>query len=70
MNMVGAVLRELAGLFVDDGSLALQIVAIVILAAISATLIPEAPFATGCILLFGCLGVLFINVLRTGQRSV
>jgi hypothetical protein len=69
MNMVGAVLRELAGLFVDDGSLALQIVAIVVLATISATLVPEAPFAAGCILLLGCLVVLFMNVVRAGQRS-
>jgi hypothetical protein len=69
MNIVGAVLRELAGLFVDDGSLALQIVAIVVLAAISATLVLEAPFAAGCILLLGCLGVLFMNVVRAAQRS-
>ena len=32
MNTVGAVLRELAGLFVEDGSLALEIVAVVVLA--------------------------------------
>jgi hypothetical protein len=62
MNTVGAVLRELAGLFVEDGSLALEIVAVVVLAEISAALIPDVPLAAGAILLFGCLGVLLANV--------
>jgi hypothetical protein len=62
MNMLRAVFRELIGVFVDDGSLALEIVAVVALAAISATLIPDVPLAAGTILLFGCLGVLLANV--------
>jgi hypothetical protein len=62
MNMLRAVFLELIGLFVDDGSLALEIVAVVALAAISATLIPDVPLAAGTILLFGCLGVLLANV--------
>jgi hypothetical protein len=64
MNMVGAVLRELTGLFVDDGLLALEIVAVVLLSAASATLIPGVPLAAGAILLFGCLAVLLANVGR------
>jgi len=68
MNMLGAVFRELIGLFVDDGSLALEIVAVVALAAISATLIPDVPLAAGPILLFGCLGVLLANVARAARR--
>ena len=62
MNILGAVFRELIGLFVDDGALALEIVAVVVLAAISANLIPDVPLAAGAILLFGCLGVLLANV--------
>ncbi len=61
-------LRELAGLFVDDGALALAIIAVVVVAAIVAMLIPEVPLAAGAILLFGCLGVLLSNVARPGQR--
>ena len=61
-------LRELAGLFVDDGALALAIIAVVVLAAIVAMLVPEVPLAAGAILLFGCLGVLLSNVARQGQR--
>jgi uncharacterized membrane protein YdjX (TVP38/TMEM64 family) len=61
-------LRELARLFVDDGALALAIIAIVALAGIVAMLIPDVPLAAGAILLFGCLGVLLSNVARAGQR--
>jgi hypothetical protein len=68
MSTLVAVLRELAGLFVDDGSLALEILAVVLLAGTSATLIPDVPLAAGGILLLGCLGVLFTNVTRAGRR--
>jgi len=68
MSMLGAVLRELLGLFVDDGALALEIVAVVIVGAISAALIPGVPLVAGAILLFGCLGVLMANVARAARR--
>jgi hypothetical protein len=68
MSMLGAVLRELSGLFVDDGSLALQIVGVVVLAALSEILIPDIQMAAGGILLLGCLGVLLANVARAGER--
>lgn len=68
MNTLGAVLRELVGLFVDDGSLALAILAVVVFAGVLATLMPEFPLAAGAILLFGCLGVLLANVTRAAQR--
>ena len=68
MNALGAVFRELAGLFVDDGSLALEIVTVVVLAALSAKLIPEVPLVAGGILLLGCVGVLFANVATAARR--
>jgi hypothetical protein len=68
MITLANVWRELAGLFVDDGALALAIVAIVVLAAIMATLMPDVPLAAGAILLFGCLGVLLSNAVRAGRR--
>jgi len=64
MSMLVAVFRELTGLFVDDGSLVLAILAIVVLASILAELVPGFSLATGAILLFGCLGVLLENVAR------
>ena len=68
MIILASVWRELAGLFVDDGALALAIVAVVLLAGILATLMPDIPLAAGAILLFGCLGVLFSNAVKARQR--
>jgi hypothetical protein len=68
MTVLVNVLRELAGLFVDDGALAFAILAVVVVAGIVATLVPEIPLAAGAILLFGCLGVLLLNVARAGRR--
>jgi hypothetical protein len=62
------VLRELAGLFVDDGALALAIIAIVVLAGIVALLMPDVPLAAGAILLFGCLAALLSSVARADRR--
>jgi hypothetical protein len=68
VNALIAVFRELTGLFVDDGALALAILTVVLLAGASATLMPDAPLAAGAILLFGCLGVLLANVARARLR--
>ena len=65
MNELGAVLRTVIGLFVDDGAFALSIIAVVLLAALSATLMPDVPLAAGAILLVGCLGALLVNVVRS-----
>jgi len=68
MIMLANVFRELAGLFVDDGALALAIVAIVAIAGITAALMPDVPLANGAILLFGCLGALFSSAIRACRR--
>ena len=67
MKAVASVFRELAGLFVDDGWLALTILAVIALAGIFSTLLPAIPLAAGAILLFGCLGALIVNVARAIQ---
>jgi hypothetical protein len=54
-------------LFVDDGALALAILGVV-LASIVAALMPDARLAAGAVLLLGCLGVLFANVMKATQR--
>jgi hypothetical protein len=63
-----AVLRELLGLFVDDRAFALAIVAVVVAAGAVALFVPAAPWLTGAILLFGCLGVLAGNVMSVRRR--
>jgi hypothetical protein len=62
-----SILREVVGLFVDDGSLALAILAVVALAAVLAVLAPGAPLAAGAVLVLGCLGVLLANTLRASR---
>ena len=64
MTALTNVLRELAGLFVDDGALALVIMAVVVLAGVVATLLPEVPLVAGGILLFGCLAALLSSAAR------
>ena len=53
MNMLVAVFRELTGLFIDDGSLALAILGVVLLSAFVVSVMPSVPMAGGGVLLFG-----------------
>jgi hypothetical protein len=69
MSALLAVLRELAGLFVDDGSLVLAILGVVVLAAIVAMLAPQMALAAGAVLLLGCLGVLVLNAVSAARRA-
>ena len=69
MSTLRTVFRELFGLFVDDGWLALEIIAVVMLAALSAALLPDLQLVAGALLLFGCLAVLLANVTITGRRE-
>ena len=68
MSAVAAVFRAVVGLFVDDGSLALAIVAVIVAATALARLLPGSPLAAGAVLLFGCLGVLLINANGAARR--
>jgi hypothetical protein len=68
MSAIAAIVRELIGLFVDDGALALAIVAVVVAAGVAAAFAPAAAWASGGILLFGCLGVLVVNVMTAKRR--
>jgi hypothetical protein len=61
------VIRELIGLFVDDGVLAIAILGVVAFAALVAAAVPGMPLAAGAILVLGCPGVLLINILRASR---
>ena len=61
-------LRELAGLFVDDGRLALMIGAVVVFAGIVTLFFPDIPLVAGAILLFGSLATLIVSVARSDGR--
>ena len=69
MKAMMKVFTELVGLFVDDGWLAVEIIGVVAVTALVAALAPHGPVAAGIVLLVGCLGVLFGNVMRTRQNG-
>jgi len=69
MTMLVSASRMLVGLFVDDGSLALAILVIVLLSWIFSTLMPEMSLAAGAMILVGCLSVLFANVIKAARRA-
>jgi hypothetical protein len=62
------ILRELIGLFVDDGALALALIGTIAIATLAALLPPAGPIAAGIVLVAGSLGTLVLNVLRTARR--
>ncbi|TMH83001.1 MAG: hypothetical protein E6H47_13335 [Betaproteobacteria bacterium] len=61
MKMLAGIARELIGLFVDDGMLAVALIAVIVIAAIVASLTPGT--TAGVVLLAGSLFVLFANVM-------
>lgn len=68
MTIPATASRMLLGLFVDDGSLALAILVVVLLSWIFVTLIPDMPLGAGAVLLIGCLVVLLANVIKAARR--
>jgi hypothetical protein len=67
MTRLAAALRALLGLFVEDGGLALAILAIVAVAGLIAVLLPGMPLAAGTVLLLGCPAALFVNVIKAAR---
>jgi len=68
MSGLLGLLREIAGLFVDDGRLALAILGVVLAAAIVSATMPGTPIAAGAVLLVGCLAALLVNVFIASRR--
>jgi hypothetical protein len=64
MTAPAAILRELWGLFVDDGTLAAVLIVWVGVMAAASTGLPFAHGWQAPILLLGCLAILVENVLR------
>jgi hypothetical protein len=69
MKTLIAILREVAGLFVDDGSLAFAILAVVGIAIFLAIVLKASALAVGLVLLCGSAAVLIENVMRTVRRN-
>lgn len=68
MSTLVLIVRELVGLFIDDGSLAIAIVVVVTLAVMFAGV--DAPaLVTGGVLFFGCLIAVLENILRAARKN-
>jgi hypothetical protein len=68
MNILVTASQTLVGLFVDDGSLAVAILVIVLASGIFSILMPDMPLVAGAMLLIGCLAALFANVMKAAQE--
>ena len=68
MSLIRSIVRELFGLFVDDGAFALLILLTVAVAALIALALPGMQALAGALLLFGCLALLFFSATRAGAR--
>lgn len=68
MNLLQSICRELVGLFVDDEFLALAVLGVVGLAALSAFWLALPALVTGAVLLVGCIMVLVASALRARER--
>ena len=67
MKLLAGIARELIGLFVDDGMLAIAILAVIAVAAIVAYFIPG--LTAGIVLLGGSLFALFANVMSVQREN-
>jgi hypothetical protein len=68
MSIARLILREIAGMFVDDEFLALAVIAVVALSAALGFGAGVAPIGVGATLLLGCVAVLTLSVLRGGRK--
>ncbi|HEY1384409.1 MAG TPA: hypothetical protein VGF43_12380 [Dongiaceae bacterium] len=67
MGSLAAFLKELWGLFVDDGNLALALIAWVAICAFGLPRLPVPAFWDGPFLFLGCVVILVFAVLRTAR---
>lgn len=69
MKLVMTAARELFGLFVDDGSLAVALVAWILVLHAASRFWPSLDPWGAAILLLGCVAILIENTLRAAKRS-
>ena len=69
MKVLRLILRELVGMFIDDGSLATLALVLIVAITAAVTLLALPPLAGGILLLAGCLAILLYSVRRAARRS-
>ena len=68
MSLIRSILSEALGLFIDDGSLALQIVVLIAVLTTLVRLAAFSPLVAAVLLLAGCVIILVTSVLRRARR--
>ncbi len=68
MSILKSIFEELLGLFVDDGSLALGILAWIVVFGVIVAPHFEGRTTGGLLLLAGCLAILAENTIRSARR--
>jgi hypothetical protein len=68
VNIVRAVVSEVLGLFIDDGSLALLSLCLIAGVTVLITLLGLPPLWGGLLLLLGCLAILAESAFRASRR--
>jgi hypothetical protein len=70
MKGIRAVLSGLIGLFIDDGSLALAILGLIVVVTVAVKAGWLTPLAGGLLLLAGCIVVILESVYRAARRKL
>jgi len=68
MNILRLILKELVGMFIDDGSLATLALLLIVAITAAVKLLALPPLAGGVLLLLGCLVILLYSVRRATRR--
>jgi len=69
MSRLGAIFRELIGLFIDDGSLAIGILVWIAIVALALPALGVPEVWRAILLFIGCVVILIENVTRSARRS-
>jgi hypothetical protein len=69
MSRLGAIFRELIGLFIDDGSLAIGILVWIAIVALALPALGVPEVWRPILLFIGCVVILIENVTRSARRS-
>jgi hypothetical protein len=69
MKLIRATLAELIGMFIDDGQLALTLVALIVVVTLLVKTVGIGPLAGGLLLLAGCILLLLESVYRDARRK-
>jgi hypothetical protein len=69
MTAIRLVLKELIGMFIDDGNLALLALILIAAVTVAVKLLALPPLLGGVVLLAGCIAILLLSVRRAARAD-